>query len=282
MATNHDRNGDISAAATTTSRRETLGWMAASTIGTMMLSTSTQAANAVTESGLDVEDFLRSGGVSQPMGVSGQAGKSKPETGVILRDGSDISRDSRSGNVLAEILLKDAENSKDYTAAVVSFTSPWALAKGFVFDVECRDADTGDGVFLMVTPETNKKDLSDIPNSFFVNQLVAPTGRFSFYGAPTDMKIKNSIVQGDYRIMDVSFSTLAQSTQMEIPRKARVAATIPKGSNQVVMLVASASATRWKKGSEKVIDTTIQSFRATPAPKTSMKLRAKERDPSSL
>jgi hypothetical protein len=34
---------------------------------------------------LDVESFLRLGQVSNPMGVSGQAGKSRPETGVILR-----------------------------------------------------------------------------------------------------------------------------------------------------------------------------------------------------
>jgi len=34
---------------------------------------------------LDVENFLRYGQVSNPMGVSGQAGKSRPETGVVLR-----------------------------------------------------------------------------------------------------------------------------------------------------------------------------------------------------
>ena len=34
---------------------------------------------------LDVRDFLRKGVSSNPMGVSGQAGKSRPETGVILR-----------------------------------------------------------------------------------------------------------------------------------------------------------------------------------------------------
>jgi hypothetical protein len=34
---------------------------------------------------VDVDDFMRSGMVSMPMGVSGQAGKAKPETGVLLR-----------------------------------------------------------------------------------------------------------------------------------------------------------------------------------------------------
>jgi len=34
---------------------------------------------------MNVEDFLKKGGVSMPMGVSGQAGKMRPETGVVLR-----------------------------------------------------------------------------------------------------------------------------------------------------------------------------------------------------
>ena len=39
-----------------------------------------QASGAV-----DTDEFLRTGGVAMPMGVSGQAGKYKPETGVFLR-----------------------------------------------------------------------------------------------------------------------------------------------------------------------------------------------------
>ena len=82
-------------------------------------------ANAVETT--DIDDFLRTGGVSMPMGVSGQAGKSKPETGVVLRDGTDISRDSKSGNVLAEILVQKAD--KELMAVVTSFQSPWPLGK---------------------------------------------------------------------------------------------------------------------------------------------------------
>lgn len=150
-------------------------------------------------------------------------------------------------------------------------------ATGSVFDVECRESDTGDSAFLSVTGNVDGKSIDQIPDSFFVKQLVKPTGRFSFYGAPTDVKVKNSVTVNNYRIFDLSFSTLAQSTQMEIPRKARVVATIPEGSSQAVMLVASASAIRWKnKGSEQKIEQTIQSFRAAPAPKSNMKIRAKE------
>ena len=55
-----------------------------------------------------------------------QAGKSKPVTGVVLLDGSDISRDGRSGDVLAEILVK-GRGSEDLMPVVATFSSPWPL-----------------------------------------------------------------------------------------------------------------------------------------------------------
>lgn len=246
-------------------RRNALGWIAGACAGCI----ATPSVNAV-----DADEFLKTGMVSQPMGVSGQAGKSKPDLGIILRDGSELSRDSRSGAVLAELLLK-GEDGKQLMPVLATFSSPWPLATGSVYDVECRDPDTGDGAFLAVSPDVGGKSLGDLKDSFIVKTLFSPTGRFSFYGQPTDIKVKGSALNGDYKVFDVSFSTLSQSTQTEIPRKAKIIATIPKGSTQAVMLVGSASSLRWKKGSEKSISSTVDSFKAIPAP-TSMKIRAKE------
>ena len=150
-------------------------------------------------------------------------------------------------------------------------------AKGSYFDVECRDAKNGDGAFLQVTTDVGGKSIDQISDSFVLENLLAPTGRFSSYGQPTDVKIKKSFSNGNSKIIDLSFSTLSQSTQTEIPRKARLIATIPSGSAQAVMLVGSASATRWNKGADKDVISTLDSFQAIPAPKTSMKLRKKER-----
>jgi hypothetical protein len=140
--------------------------------------------------------------------------------------------------------------------------------------VECRDSKTGDGAFLAVTSDVGGKSLADLKDSFFSKSIFSSTGRFSFYGQPTDIKLKTSEVKGDYRIMDISFSTLSQSTQTEIPRKGRVIATIPSGSSQAVMLVGSASAIRWKKGSDKLVASTMDSFKAVAAPQTSLRMRA--------
>jgi hypothetical protein len=76
------------------------------------------------------EEFLKTGRVAVPMGVSGQAGKSRPETGIVLRDGTEVSRDSKTGNVLAEVVLNDASAaSNDPIAVLVTFTSPWSLGE---------------------------------------------------------------------------------------------------------------------------------------------------------
>jgi len=230
------------------------------------------------EESLDVDNFLKTGGVAMPMGVSGQAGKSRPENGVVLRDGTDASRNTRSGDVLAEILL--SARSKDPTAVLTSFSSPWPLATGGLFDVECRDSKTGDGAFIAVSPKASGKSVQDLPSSFFLDRIFSPTGRFSFYGAPTDIKVKKSYSVESYRYIELSFSTLSQSTQTEIPRNAILVASIPPGTDEAVMMVGSATATRWRKaGAEDAVRKTAESFRVVPAPKTQLKVRAKDRSP---
>jgi len=148
-------------------------------------------------------------------------------------------------------------------------------AKGTVYDIECRDANTGDSVFLSVSGKASGKGVNELANSFFLDTLFSSTGRFSFYGPPTDIKVKKSYMEGNTRIIELGFSILSQSTGTEIPRNAIIAATIPQGTDEAVMLVGSSTASRWKKGSEAVVRKTVDSFRAIPAPKSAMKVRAK-------
>lgn len=254
-------------------------WVVVTTGAAATLTTNTPLATAEEkQDSLDIDNFLRTGQEAFPMGVSGQAGKSRPVTGVYLRDGSELSRDSRTGNVLAEIVLGEKSN---LSAVLVSFQSPWSLAKGTVFDVECRDAKTGDGAFLAVTEKIPaNKGLADLPSSFFLDQLFAPTGRFSFYGPPTDIKLrKSTMLSSDRRLIEFSFSNLSQSTQAEIPRSGMLIATVPENSsNQAVMLIGSANTNRWKsKGTDNVVRQTMDSFSAVTS-KSTMKIRAKISD----
>lgn len=263
-----------------TSRRNVLGGLVSACAAGALAPAPAWSAAAVQDS-VDVDAFLRKGvDIGGTMGVSSQAGKSRPETGVYLRDGSEVSRNRKSGDVNAEIVVNGIDGER--MAVFVGYSSPWQLAEGPFYDIECRNQKTSDGAFVQVTQNTKGKSISDIDNSFFLENLLAPTGRFSFYGQPTDVKIKKSATQGDYRIIDLSFSTLSQATQTELPRKAQLVATIPKGSSQAVMLIGSASASRWKSGSDKDIYATVDSFRAIAAPKSSLKLRRKERNSFSL
>eukprot|EP00532_Pseudo-nitzschia_australis_P015687 CAMPEP_0168253494 /NCGR_PEP_ID=MMETSP0141_2-20121125/4214_1 /TAXON_ID=44445 /ORGANISM="Pseudo-nitzschia australis, Strain 10249 10 AB" /LENGTH=302 /DNA_ID=CAMNT_0008189857 /DNA_START=84 /DNA_END=989 /DNA_ORIENTATION=+ len=265
---------------TDASRREILGGLASMCgAGLLVVGGAPQPAwsAAAVQDSLDVDAFLRKGvDIGGTMGVSSQAGKSRPETGVFLRDGSEVSRDKKTGDVSAEIVVNGRDGEK--MAVFVSYSSPWPLAEGPYYDIECRNQRTSDGAFVQVTTDVGGRTISDIDSSFILENLLAPSGRFSFYGQPTDVRIKKSTIKGDYRIIDLSFATLSQATQTELPRKAQLVATIPKGSSQAIVLVGSAPATRWKKGSDQDIFSTVESFRAIAAPKSSLKLRRKERN----
>jgi hypothetical protein len=195
-------------------------------------------------------------------------------TGVIFRDGSEVSQDN-TGAVSAEILTGKKEDLKP---VLVSFVSPWKVQSGTVFDVECRDPNSGDTAFLAVTRSTAGIPLADLPSSFFLDRLFDKTGRFSLYGAPTDIKVKKSRMEGNMRIIELGFSNLSQATNAEIPRKAILAAAIPEGTDNVVMLVGSTTSTRWNKGGEKTVAGIVDSFRAIPAPKSNLKIRPKRDD----
>ena len=257
------------------SRRDVVGASLSFAASLAFLAPSRANAAAAVQDSLDTDEFLRTGvDAGGNMGVSSQAGKSRPQTGVVFRDGTDVLQ-GKSGDVSAEILVGTKAQP---SSVLVSFTAPYKLETGSVFDVECRDGKTGDGAFLAVTTPANGKALGELPSSFFLERLFDPTGRFSFYGPPTDVKVKKSTMIDDAtRVLDVSFSNLSQSTNAEIPRKAVLVATIPKGTDNAVMLVASANEGRWKKGGEDRARGIVESFRAIPAPKTNMKLRAKDR-----
>eukprot|EP00522_Entomoneis_paludosa_P016503 CAMPEP_0172448190 /NCGR_PEP_ID=MMETSP1065-20121228/7251_1 /TAXON_ID=265537 /ORGANISM="Amphiprora paludosa, Strain CCMP125" /LENGTH=315 /DNA_ID=CAMNT_0013199609 /DNA_START=52 /DNA_END=996 /DNA_ORIENTATION=+ len=262
------------------SRRQVLQQALLASVATTALVQPAWADAAAIQDSLDIENFLRTGADSGGnMGVSSQAGKSRPQTGVIFRDGSDVNQDRTTGAVSAELLTGTKENPR---LVLASFESPkYRLEKGPVFDVECRDSKTGDGVFLAVTKKvpSDAQKLADLPNSFFLERLFDPTGRFSFYGPPTDIKVKKRVPLSNDRVqLELSFSNLSQSTNAEIPRKALLVATLPPGTDNAVMLVGSATATRWnKQGADAVIQQTMESFRAIPAPKSNLKLRAKDR-----
>ena len=178
------------------SRRQILDTIGASSTAAILVTTSTanpspaNAAAAIQDS-LEVEEFLRTGvDGGGNMGVSSQAGKSRPQTGVVFRDGTEVLQNKR-GDVSAEILTG---TKKAPTSVLVSFNAPYKLETGSVFDVECRDGKSGDGAFLAVTESTNGKSLNELPSSFFMERLFSPTGvRIPLYRALKTTAILNHL-----------------------------------------------------------------------------------------
>jgi hypothetical protein len=139
LSTNPSSSSSSSCSSSSSSRRHVIESLlggvstAAILVGTTGGIDNTMIANA---GEMDVDSFLQSGGVAMPMGVSGQAGKSKPITNIIFReDGIDISRNSKTGNVIAEILVQKAGtkqeeyNDDNLMSVITSFSAPYPLGK---------------------------------------------------------------------------------------------------------------------------------------------------------
>lgn len=210
-------------------------------------------------------------------GPSSLSGKPRPETGVVLLEPVD----QTGKTVSAELLVKDARNSASGISAVAVFESPYSLAKGNYYDVESRNKD-GDAAYIHVATLPAGKKLETVPNSFFTDTALGSTGRFGSYSAPQITSISaGKLVAPDSsgkaaRFVEVSFNALTQSG-VEVPRKGVIAALQPQGSADVLMLVGSVGAARWKKGGEADVRLAVESFRVTRSRPSSLQ-RSSEND----
>jgi hypothetical protein len=100
-------------------------------------------------------------------------------------------------------------------------------------------------------------------------------GRFSAYGPPTDVKVRSDVTTGGTRYLDINFSVLSASGS-DSPRRGVIAAVQPQGSNDAVMLVSSATSSRWKKGADASARQAAESFRVASTRSTTIR-----REPSS-
>ena len=192
------------------------------------------------------------------------AGKSKPELGVIMVDEA---KEGSGGAISAELVLSGG------IIASLAFKSPWALAEGNYYDVAAKSKD-GDAAFVQVV-DAGSKPLAKLPNSFFTNQILSLEGFWGSYGQPVDGKIKDVTAEGAAsRTLELSFTPLGPSGEGS-PRRAVVQAVQATGSSDVVMLVSSTTAVRWKKeGGEAAARSVANSFRVTATRPTALKQEA--------
>lgn len=152
--------------------------------------------------------------------------------------------------------------------ATATFDSQWALSPGGYNDVEASNRE-GDTAFMQIATLGRGDKLAP---KFFADKIFSVDGRYGAYGQPVDVKIKPSAGAAENEMLfDISFSTLTPGGS-EVPRKGVVRAIQAKGSSDILMLVCTASASRWKKeGADAASRKTAASFRIADTRPTDLK-----------
>jgi len=191
-----------------------------------------------------------------------QTGKPRPETGCVLVEEVQSTGSAKSPTISAELVTNGG------VAATVVFDSPWPIARGMYYDVEARSSE-GDSAYVHVRTLPADKDIMAVPASYLTSSVFNAYGRWSTYGAPTDTKVLSDVTKGQTRFLEVAFSVLSQAGS-DSPRRGVIAAVQPQGSSDAVMLVSSATASRWKKsGADAAVRQVAESFRCVRTRSTS-------------
>jgi len=194
---------------------------------------------------------------SSAISATTMTGKTKADLGIFLVD--EIK--TAAGTLSADVVLSGG------VIATASFDTPWKLAEGGYYDVEAQSKE-GEVAFLQVKALGKGEALSKLPKTWFGDVLFTVDGRYGAYGAPTDIKLKELSGENDGRSLELSFTTLTPG-MTEVPRKGIVRAIQAPGSNDVLMLVATASPSRWKKAGDEAA-ATVKSFRVAATRPTSL------------
>jgi hypothetical protein len=112
-------------------------------------------------------------------GGVGGLGKTKPDTGVVLWEGS-APIQNQQGIVSAELNV-------DGNPVLVEFTTPWPLLSTSG-GLEARDLQSSESAFIQVIPASTTSE-----NQFqqrVLETILGSQGKFGAYGTPTDVKMK--------------------------------------------------------------------------------------------
>jgi len=186
-------------------------------------------------------------------------GKTRPDLGVVLVDSV-----TQQGQTLSADLVVAGG-----LICSVAFDSKWKLAEGGYYDVEANTRD-GEAAFLQRVALPKGSTLDSLPAKWFTSAVLGVDGRYGAYGAPVDGKVIADVTSSGKRLVDISFTSLSPGGA-ESSRKAVVSAVQPAGSTDALLLVAGASAARWKKsGAEADARAAAQSLRVVGTRKTAL------------
>jgi len=197
-------------------------------------------------------------------GPSSLSGKPRPETGVILLDPPQAN-----GQLISAEIVCD-----NGIVASLAWESDLKLAIGTYYDLEANNQ-AQDAVYVQVAKLPQDASLEAVPKDFFRKAIFGDKGRFSSYGAPSEVSIKDKGMRGATRLLDVKFGVLS-SGQTDLVRRGVIAAVQPSGSTDAVMLFGSTADTRWQD-QQPSVRRAVESFQVTKT-RTSKLARVFEAD----
>jgi hypothetical protein len=184
------------------------------------------------------------GAPGSSLGAGAMSGRSRPKTGVVLLEPVlTVGAAGGAGKLLTVQALLALDGG---VAATTRFASPYPLAYGMYYDVETRSKD-GDGAFLQVERLPPGQALADVDANWLVAAVLSSQGRFGAYGVPADIRVVDSRMEGEKRLVEVAFAALTPGGS-EQHRHALIAALRPAGADDAIMLVGGCTELRWRKG----------------------------------
>ena len=190
-------------------------------------------------------------------GGVGGLGKTKPETGVMIREGS-APIQNKQGIVTAEIIGGTG------SPILIRFQTPWPLL-ATTSGLEARDLQNSESAFVQVISDIKEGTTGKALNTAIVDTVFSSKGKYGAYGEPVDIKIKR--VEGYQGLLTVTFTTYTPAMR-ESERKLYLKLEFVEGS--LVMLVTGTTFQRFKS-QEKVLRQVVDSFVAVAAPKSGLK-----------
>jgi hypothetical protein len=189
-------------------------------------------------------------------GGVGGLGKTKPETGVTLREGF-VPLQNSQGIVSGEIV-----SPVNGRPILIQFQSPWPLLPT-TSGLEARDLREPESAFVQVVP--NKKRWSDEGNAKKVisESVLAQQGKFGAYASPFDIKVK-ALTDN---VVECKFTTYTPSMR-ETDRQVLIKQ--QEADNTLVLLVAGTTSLRFPAQRNTLLNV-IDSFEAIAAPQSSLK-----------
>lgn len=204
--------------------------------------------------------------------LQGALGGLKPGTGrplnalIKMRSETGVERVGTASPLFKPGRILDQLRTADGGTADVAFAFPegWTLAGGPNLDV--RDVKQSDSAYVLAAPLPPKTKFDQLPDTFFVDVLLHPAGKYGQFGACDDRKVVASSLEPlklpsgstqSYRKLSLKFAPLTYNGN-NVERRALISATSVGGT--VFMLVAGATSIRWKKLLPE-LDEVQQSFR---------------------